>query len=391
MLKRVIAYLLLCAVMACGFSGCIFREGKTEPLNTTGFAFDTTYTITLYEGGSKELLNHCIQKCREYERIFSRTLQESQLYQINEIESCYLEAVRSGVWAKAWKQDQVFYDAKDIAALTQKIDSSKKETNKAGYKIQKNGSIVFELSEPLAEIVAKGMEYAKVSEGRFDITIEPVTSLWNFSGDDKKIPEKKELQGALQYVDYGKISLAGNRLTFQMPGMGLDLGGIAKGYIADMLKAYLKDGGVTRAVINLGGNILCIGKKSAEENFLIGIQQPFADRHKTVAAVSVDDISVVSSGIYERYVTDETGKQYHHILNPKTGYPYENDLMAVTILSERSVDGDALSTTCFSMGKEQGMAYVDSLDGVYAMFITKDEKIWYSKGFQAYLTDRQNG
>ena len=209
--------------------------------------------------------------------------------------------------------------------------------------------------------------------------------MWDFTVKKPTVPDEQKIEKALAYVDYQKIALDDQKLTFQIPGMGIDLGGIAKGFIADELKAYLEKKGVKSAVINLGGNVLCIGKKDPKTPFHIGIQQPFADRNETIAAVSVDGLSIVSSGIYERYFKTKDGTLYHHILNPKTGYSYDNDLMAVTILSKKSVDGDGLSTSCFAMGKKEGLAFINNIDGVEAVFITKDEKMHYSKGFSKYL------
>ena len=163
--------------------------------------------------------------------------------------------------------------------------------------------------------------------------------------------------------------------------MGIELGAIAKGFIADKLKEYLAGSGVTSGTINLGGNVLCIGKKTDGTPFRIGIQQPFADRNEIITAIKAEDISVVSSGIYERYFKKD-GKIYHHILDPSTGYPYNNGLEAITIISKKSTDGDALSTTCFALGLEKGMEFAESLSGVYAVFITEDGEMHYSEGFQ---------
>lgn len=163
----------------------------------------------------------------------------------------------------------------------------------------------------------------------------------------------------------------------------IDLGAIAKGYIADRLKDFLVENQVTSATIDLGGNILCVGDKPDGSAFRIGIRQPFGDQGSPMLVVPVSGWSVVTSGIYERYF-EEDGTLYHHILNPSTGYPCENNLLSVTILSEHSVDGDALSTTCFSLGLSDGMALIDSLDEIYAVFVTDDYNIHYSEG----LTDR---
>ena len=135
-------------------------------------------------------------------------------------------------------------------------------------------------------------------------------------------------------------------------------------------------------MINLGGNILCIGEKMDGSPFQIGIQQPFADRNETIAAIKAKDVSVVSSGIYERYFKTEDGSMYHHILDPRTGYSYQNDLLGVSIVSDASVDGDGLSTTAFALGLDKGLELINATEGVEAVFITSDEKLHYSSGFE---------
>ena len=212
-----------------------------------------------------------------------------------------------------------------------------------------------------------------------------MSSLWNFSSDKPKVPQKDKIASALRYINYKKVKIDGMKLTFMQPGMGLDFGGIAKGFIADRLKVFLTDNGVTSGMINLGGNILCIGKKTDGKPFNIGIQQPFADRNETIAAVHSDDTSIVSSGIYERYFKTKSGKLYHHILNPKTGYSYNNGLIAVTIVSDKSVDGDGLSTSCFALGLKQGMKLINETENVEAVFITADEKLHYSENFEKLM------
>lgn len=195
------------------------------------------------------------------------------------------------------------------------------------------------------------------------------------------MPEDAKIKEAIKLTDYKNAGLKEQKLVLKIPGMGIELGAIAKGFIADKLKEYLANNGVTSGTVNLGGNVLCIGKKPDGTSFRIGIQQPFADRNEIITAIKAEDISVVSSGIYERYFTQD-GKIYHHILDPSTGYPYNNGLEAVTIVSKKSTDGDALSTTCFALGLEKGMEFVESLSDVYAVFITEDGEMHYSEGFK---------
>ncbi len=379
---RLVSMQLIGILIISLFTGC---AKETSSLTTSGFAFNTTYTITVYQGGTQKTLDTCVSKCADYEQVFSRTSKNSELYQINQIEALYLTVVEQAMDLKDSFTKKRSYTKEQCESIVKQIEQKKTKENMVKYSIRQDGSITFEISALLERIVKKGLEYSKKSDGRFDIAIEPVSSLWDFTIKKPTVPDEQKIEKALAYVDYQKIALDDQKLTFQMPGMGIDLGGIAKGFIADELKAYLEKKGVKSAVIDLGGNVLCIGKKDPKTPFHIGIQQPFADRNETIAAVSVDGLSIVSSGIYERYFKTEDGTLYHHILNPKTGYSYDNDLMAVTILSKKSVDGDGLSTSCFAMGKKEGLAFINNIDGVEAVFITKDEKMHYSKGFSKYL------
>ena len=153
----------------------------------------------------------------------------------------------------------------------------------------------------------------------------------------------------------------------------LDVGFIAKGYIADRLKEYLTAQGVTSGIINLGGNVLTIGNKDGEA-FRVGIQKPFERTGTALMCVESNDSSVVTSGVYERYFSMDK-KIYHHILGPSTGYPIDNELLSVTILSKDSTTGDALSTSCLLFGLEKGRELIESMDGVEAIFVTKDYEI----------------
>ena len=163
------------------------------------------------------------------------------------------------------------------------------------------------------------------------------------------------------------------------PKARLDLGGIAKGFIADEMRKYLNNKGITTGIISLGGNVLTLGPKEKDSNYTIGIQKPFAESGTPLGKLSIKDASVVTSGIYERYFrVDNT--LYHHILNTKTGYPVENSLDQVTIISSISMDGDALSTTCFALGEKEGMKLIEETDGVEAIFVTHDGTIMTSSG-----------
>lgn len=308
------------------------RESEKEPLSASDFKLNTVVKVTLYDSDDESILKEVMELCDSYEKIFSRTRKDSELYRLNE-----------------------------------------------GTLPKENGYYI--LSDECAALIEKGLYYSELSGGAFDITVEPVTSLWDFTSGEEHVPDPQEIAVAQKLVGYEKVELKGNQLRFAEEGMGIELGAIAKGYIADKMKVFLIEKGVESAIIDLGGNVLCIGERPDGEAFRIGIQKPFADRNETAATAAIRDRSVVSSGIYERYF-EKDGKLYHHILNPKNGYPCENELLSVTIISDQSVDGDGLSTACFALGLEKGLELIDSIPDVQAAFITKDGEMHLSEGFE---------
>jgi len=316
MKKANIYVLFIIILLLCGCS-----ITKKEPLSRTGFHFDTIITITLYDSKDDKILNTCFDYCKEFENLVSRTVKSSDISMVNHA----------------------------------------------------NGQPV-EVSDTTIELLKKGIKFGELTDGAFDITIAPLSELWDFKNNPGNIPSESEIIEALSHVNYKNIVIEGNTVTLTDPEAAIDLGGIAKGYMADQLKEYLLNEGVTSAIINLGGNVLTIGAKPNGTSFNIGIQKPFDEQNETITSVQVKDSSVVTSGSYERYFkVDAT--IYHHILNTETGYPCSNGLLGVTILSEESIDGDALSTTCFALGLEEGQELIASLEGIDAIFVTEDFEI----------------
>lgn len=302
-------------LISCGISD------ESKKVSVTGLYFDTVIQIDAWNT-DQAVLDHCLELCEMYENKFSNTIEESEISQINHA---------------------------DGETVT--------------------------VSDETIEILQKGIEYGKLTNGKFDITISSVSNLWNFTDNEEKIiPEQSVLDEALSHVSYKNIFIDGNNVTLLDPETELDLGGIAKGYIADKLKEYLIEEGVEHALINLGGNSLAVGSKYDETPFRIGIQKPFDTQGSVITVLEVIDQSIVSSGTYERYF-EKDDVIYHHILDPETGYPVQNNLLQVTIISDVSVDGDALSTACFALGYEEGSKLVETLNNVEAVFITDDYKI----------------
>ncbi len=318
MKKKCIVGIFLLSICLLLF-GC--TQTVSEPIEKTGIYFDTVINIKIYDSNDSSLLEQCFAYCDEFEKTVSRTLESSEIYKLNH--ACGTPT---------------------------------------------------EVSDVTLELIQKGIEYGELTNGKFDITIAPLSELWNFKYNKGTLPFDEEISKALSHVNYKNIIIAGNTVTLTDPNMALDLGAIAKGYMADILKDYLISEGVESALINLGGNMLAIGTKPDGSDFNIGIQKPFDKQGAAITAVQTNDSSVVSSGIYERYF-ELNDRIYHHLLDTETGYPYDNGLLSVTILSSKSVDGDALSTSCFALGLDEGIKLIDSLDGIEAIFITDDFEI----------------
>lgn len=306
-----------------------------EPIQRTSLFFDTYITITIYDQNADEkLLDACEDLAAYYELCFSPTLKTSDLYKLNH---------------------------------------SKGEP--------------VEVHAETAQLIEDALYYCSLTDGQIDLTIEPVSRLWNFSSQslsqnyDHALPDSQALKDALTHVNYRNIKVEQNKITLLDPDAQISLGFIAKGYIADAMKSYLKEQGVTSALINLGGNILAIGNKSGNQPFNVGIQKPFDKQGIPLLTLGISDQSLVSSGIYERYF-ELNNKLYHHILNPQTGYPITNELYGVTILSDSSEEGDGLSTTCFVLGLNEGQRLIESLDGIEAIFITSDYQIIKTSGLK---------
>lgn len=329
--------LLLCLFLIIGLSlqGCSQREKK---VSKTGFYFDTIITVTLYNTDDDTYLKDCFALADKFEKKLSNTVKDSEISKINDAAGAYVT-----------------------------------------------------VSDDTLTLIQDGIHYGEISDGKFDITIGTLSDLWNFSEiaenvnsesnevDVSCVPSKTEIKEALSHVNYKNIEINGNQVRLKDPKARLDLGGIAKGFIADEMRKYLNNKGITTGIISLGGNVLTLGPKEKDSNYTIGIQKPFAESGTPLGKLSIKDASVVTSGIYERYFrVDNT--LYHHILNTKTGYPVENSLDQVTIISSVSMDGDALSTTCFALGEKEGMKLIEETDGVEAIFVTHDGTIMTSSG-----------
>ncbi len=317
-----LSIMLLSTVFFLGFTtGC---AKNAQPVSKSDFVLDTVATITVYDGSDESIIDDTYAECRKYENLISATVSGSDVYRINEA----------------------------------------------------HGEPV-EVSDETIEIINESLKFSELTDGAFDITIYPVSKLWDFRTGYGKVPESSAINSALKHVDYHNIVVEGNTVTLKDPEAEIDPGAIGKGYIADKLKEYMVSKGVTSAIINLGGNVITIGKNAKTgEAFKIGIKKPFTENEILTSVDSIDN-AVVSSGSYERYFVQD-GVNYYHILDPNTGYPARSGLTGVSVITSNSLDGDALSTSLFALGVEKGQELVNKLSDtmdIKAIFVDEEGNI----------------
>ena len=358
-LCTLVLVLALAGLTSCGTS----RTDSWAGCSMDSYYFDTICRITIYgldnsligEGLTEDefsetctgIIQEAFGRLADYERLLSRTVEGSDVYRIN---------------------------------------------HSAGEKVTVDPETI--------EVLKAALVFGDTSGGAFDITIGGVSELWNFHALDEEtaragLPDEEALSEALKHVGQEKIAVnfADDWVQLLDPDTVIDLGGIAKGYIADRITDFLKEQGVTDAIVNLGGNIEALGGKPVNHlkprgdgetggTVRLGINDPRDDSAKLLETFDTRDVTVVTSGTYERYI-EVDGVKYHHILDPKTGYPVDNGLIQVTIVagSGHSVDCDGLSTTCLALGLEDGKALIDELSemGLYgplwAIFVTTDGEV----------------
>lgn len=311
-------------------TGC-GKKQVTTPVSKTNIFMGTVCSIKIYDNPEEEYFGEAFNLIKNIEDKMSINLEKSELISVNN------QAGKS----KVQVSDDTFY------------------------------------------VIQKGLEYSAIADGKFDITIGPLVDLWSIGFDNQKVPKEEEIKERIKFIDYKDLILdeKTKEVYLSKEGMMIDLGAIAKGYTADAIKDVLLKNNVKKAIINMGGNVLVVGSNIEDEDFKIGIQDPLSNRGNYVGIVSIKDKSVVTSGIYERYI-EQDGKRYHHILDPFTGYPWENDIVGVSIISDKSIDGDALSTTVFSMGVKDGFDFIENMGNVEAIFVTKDKEIILTKGIK---------
>ncbi len=244
-------------------------------------------------------------------------------------------------------------------------------------------------------MIAEALQISEDSEGAFDMTVLPLSEVWDFDRfgeadfdpESASVPDAALIEEALAKVDYRKLSYdpGTHMLSTEDNDVQIELGAIGKGYAADKAMALLKDEGVTGAMINAGSTISVTGHKSDGSDFHVAVRNPRGEADDYIGVLSLTDLSIATSGDYERYF-EENGVRYHHILDPKTGYPADSGLIQVTIICDSGMLADALSTACFVLGLDKGMALAESY-GAMALMVDQDRQVWYNNGAILDLLD----
>lgn len=241
--------------------------------------------------------------------------------------------------------------------------------------------VVIDVDEDTAEILSEALEAYEYTHGLFDVRLMPVVTLWGFHNGQYGVPEEADIRVALERVNGSSFTVNTEDNTVIKNGDAqLILGGIAKGYLGDKLLEIAKENNVS-AIISLGGNIVLCGAKSDGSLWSVGIKDPLNTEDLACSFDSEGNRSVVTSGAYERYF-EYGGETYHHIIDPATGYPAESDLLSVTVMGEKGVVCDCLSTALFAAGKEKAVELTKEFNSYEFIFITKDNEILYTDGIE---------
>lgn len=238
-------------------------------------------------------------------------------------------------------------------------------------------------SAELYNIILKGMEVSLKTNGAFDLTVYPLSELWNYK--NAYVPSKEEIDKAKNKVAYNNIILNDGTVTL-LNDAEIDVSSIAKGYIADHVIEFLKIKGIEHALVDAGGNIKVIGSPSgkASDGFAIGIQDPAKNIGLPLGQIGIYDESVVTSGVYERNF-EKDGKFYHHIINPETGYPSESDVKSISVICKESAMADAYATAVVVMGSQKGVELINSIENMECIIIRNDNKIVLSDGMDNFV------
>lgn len=313
-------------ILLCGtLCGCAAAEESSRPSSAEIFAMDTIMKLTVYgqppEKGSDAVQN-AISEIENLERLLSVTDENSEIYRANH--------------------------GQDAA-----------------------------LSEPARELLEEALKLCMETEGALDVTVYPLVRAWGFTTSEYRVPDDPEIASLLEYVDWSKVSLDGNRLTLP-EGIELDLGAVAKGFAGDKLMELFREAGIDSAIVELGGNVQALGAKPDGSPWRVALQGPEGGY---AGVLELAGQAAVTSGGYQRYF-EENGERYIHIINPSTGRPAETGLASVTIIADSGLQADGLSTALYVMGREKAEAFWRERQDFEFIMLTEDRTAIITEGLE---------
>lgn len=330
-MKKIILFILSISLIL-GITGCSNKE--IAPVSRETFALGTIIDFRVYDkdqDSSNKVIDECIKRIKDIEQKLSVNIEDSEVTTVN------------------------------------------KNAGKQSIKV----------SDETMYVAKKSLEYSNITKGKFNLTVYPLVNLWGIGTENARVPSQSEIEGAIRNIDYKDAVLdeAKKTIYLKRENQGIDLGAIAKGYVGDEIKKVFIQNDIKSAFVNLGGNVMAYKSKLDGSKWRMGIQNPLQPRGQYLGIVSVEDKSIVTSGNYERYFKQD-GKRYHHILDATSGYPANKGLISTSIITESGIDADALSTSVYLIGLEEGIELIESLDKVEAIFVTKDKEVYTTSGLK---------
>jgi len=310
---RLITIFLVLTIL---ISGCTNRQ-QGEQLSETRLLLDTYCTITIHGNVDPGLLDEAFMLCEELEALFSITIEGSDVWRIN---------------------------------------------NSGGQPVRVDPRTI--------SVIEAGLVFGELSDGMFDITIGQLSRLWDFGGEPS-VPSESELESARETVDFRQVRIVGDTVHLENPDAWIDLGAIAKGYIAYEIAILLASRGVTGALINIGGDVVAVGSRQDGTPWRIALQKPFGDPGDWLGVIELEWASVLGSGTYERQFEID-GIRYHHTLDPTTGMPVVTDIISATVITETAVLGEGLSTIAVLLGSERALEIFTRASGFIGAVIVLD-------------------
>lgn len=299
-----------------------------------------------------------------------------------EIQSFFCMDIFVNLSAKGENASLVLQESEDCAKKIEKMISRNIETSEV-YLLNNNNGEPLQVSDEMYELLKIVLSYAQLTEGFYEPTIANITNLWGVNSQSPKVPSKNEIDNALESVSYKNIELLDNNFVKLTNGANIELGAIAKGYVADLIYDIYKKYNIESGIIALAGNIYLVGEKGEDEPWTVGITDPDYPSKQNIT-IKLEDTSIVTAGAYERYF-EYDGEIYHHIFDSKTGYPTDEDIKSVTIIYSNSTLADVYSTTLFAMGMQNAINFLEIHQDVDALIIDENNNVYMTENIKNYV------